>query len=147
VRISLPALGDLDVGWLGVLCLGAGPNKGLVVLPDVGDRVVVALAHQSPAEGVVLGSLFGTVAPPDPGVSGNAVQRWSMHTADGQSIVVDDGEHRIRLENRAGSFVELSPDVLRLHATTDLMIDAPGHAMTVRAASIDFEHAPLPIAL
>ncbi|MFC7483978.1 hypothetical protein ACFQX7_33585 [Luedemannella flava] len=67
-----------------------------------------------------------------------------MRTAAGQSIVVDDDGHSLRLENRAGSYVELTPDTLRLHAAGDLVIDAPGRAMTLRAASVDFEHAPLP---
>lgn len=144
VRVRLPALGDCDAGWLGVLCPGAGPAKGLVALPDVGDTVLVALPHQSPADGVVLGGLFGATAPPDAGIKGNAVRRWSMRTAAGQSIVVDDAEHSLRLENKAGSYVELTPDTLRLHAAGDLVIDAPGKAMTLRAASVDFEHAPIP---
>jgi uncharacterized protein involved in type VI secretion and phage assembly len=145
VRVSLPALGDVDVGWLGVLCPGAGPGRGLVALPDRGDAVLVALPHQSPADAVVLGSVYGTTTPPDTGVTGDAVRRWSLRTADGQSIVVDDADHKVRVENRAGSYVELAPGTVRLHATTDLVIDAPGHGLTIRAASVDFEHAPLPI--
>jgi len=141
VRVAMAACADLDLGWLGVVCPGAGRGKGLVALPDVGDAVVVALPHGSPAEGLVLGSLYGTVEPPDPGVDGSAVRRWSLRTADGQSIVVDDAKHLLRLENRAGSYVELAPDLVRLHAATDLTIDAPGQAITMRASSIDFEHA------
>src|SRR5690606_4573565 len=30
VRVSLPALGDVDAGWLAVLCPGAGPDRGIV---------------------------------------------------------------------------------------------------------------------
>jgi phage baseplate assembly protein gpV len=142
--VSLPALGDVDAGWLGVLCPGAGPGRGIVALPDRDDTVLVALPHQSPADAVVLGSVYGTTAPPDPGVEGGAVRRWSLHTAEGESIVVDRGEHRIRLADGAGSYVELAPDTVRIHASTALVIDAPGHAITIRAASVDFEHAPLP---
>jgi phage protein D/phage baseplate assembly protein gpV len=145
VRVGLPALGDVDVGWLGVLCPGAGHGRGLVALPDSGDTVLVALPHHSPADAVVLGSVYGTTKPPDPGVDGGAVRRWSLRTADGQAIVVDDAQHTVRVENRAGSYVELAPGTVRLHATTDLVIDAPGHGLTIRAATVDFEHAPLPI--
>jgi len=143
VRVSLPALGDVDVGWLGVLCPGAGPGRGFVALPYPGDSVLVVLPHQSPADAIVLGSVYGTTKPPDPGVDGDAVRRWSLHTGDGQSIVVDDGEHRIRIADRAGSYVELAPDTVRLHAETDLVIDAPGKSMKIRASSVDFEHAPV----
>jgi phage protein D/phage baseplate assembly protein gpV len=141
VRVSLPALGDLDVGWLGVLCPGAGPDRGLVALPDVGDTVAVALPQQQPAAGVVLGSLYGTVPPPDSGVESGRVRRWSMRTAGGQSLVVDDAGERVQVENRAGSRVELGPDLLRLHAATDLVIEAPGKAITIRARSVDFDRA------
>jgi phage protein D/phage baseplate assembly protein gpV len=144
VRVSLPALGDVDVGWLAVLCPGAGPGRGVVALPDRDDTVLVALPHQSPADGVVLGSLYGTTKPPDPGVVGGAVRRWSLHTARGQAIVVDDEERLVRVTNHGGSYLELAPGAVRLHAATDLLIDAPGQAMTIRAASVDFEHAPVP---
>jgi phage baseplate assembly protein gpV len=141
VRVCLPALGDLDVGWLGVLCPGAGRGRGLVALPDVDDTVAVALPHAAPEQGVVLGALFGTIVPPDPGVSGSSVARWSLRTDDGQSIVVDDDAHSVRVEDKAGSFVELAPGTVRLHAEEDLVIEAPGGAITVRARSVDFEQA------
>jgi uncharacterized protein involved in type VI secretion and phage assembly len=144
VRVALPGYGDPDAGWLGVLCPGAGRNRGLVLLPDTGDTVLVALPHGVPAGGVVLGSLYGTVPPPDAGVRDGAVRRWSLHTADGQSLVVDDAEHSIRLRDRNGSFVELTPALVRLHANADLTLEAPGHAVTVRAATVDFVNATEP---
>jgi uncharacterized protein involved in type VI secretion and phage assembly len=141
VRVRLPAYGGLDAGWLPVLCQGAGPGRGLVVLPDVADSVLVALPHRSPLSGVVLGSLYGTVAPPDPGVAGGAVRRWSMRTAGGQAVIVDDAEDTVQVRNGAGSVIELGPDLLRLSAATDLVLEAPGHRLTVRARSVDFEQA------
>jgi phage protein D/phage baseplate assembly protein gpV len=141
VRVSLPAHGDLDVGWLAVVCPGAGTDKGIVALPDVDDTVLVILPHGVPAEGIVLGGLFGTAPPHDPGVVDGAVRRWSLRTPGGQSIVIDDEGRRVRLEDRAGSFVELAPDLVRLHAATDLVVEAPGRAITVRARSVDFVQA------
>jgi phage baseplate assembly protein gpV len=141
VRVSLPAFGDLDVGWLGVLCPGAGSGRGLLALPDVDDTVAVALPHGAPEEGLVLGALFGTIAPPDPGVAGGAVVRWSLRTKDGQSIVVDDDKHSLKVEDRAGSFVELAPGTVKVHADADLVLEAPGGGITIRARSVDFEQA------
>ncbi|WP_432826873.1 phage baseplate assembly protein V [Dactylosporangium sp. CA-092794] len=144
VRVALGAHGGLDLGWLAVLVPGAGAGRGLVVLPDVGDPVVVALPHEATADAVVLGGLFGTTPAPDAaGVSGGGVRRWSMRSAAGQSVVVDDERRSLRLQNAAGSYVELTPDLLRLHAETDLLLDAPGRGITVRAATVDFEHSPL----
>ncbi|HET8641182.1 MAG TPA: contractile injection system protein, VgrG/Pvc8 family [Pseudonocardiaceae bacterium] len=144
VEVSLPAHADADVGWLGVVCPGAGRGKGLVALPDVDDTVLVAMPHGGPVGGLVLGSLYGAVEPPDPGVEGGKVKRWNLHTADGHSITIDDAEHRIRITDKTGSRLELAPGRVLLHAATDLTIQAPGKAITVRAKTIDFVHAPEP---
>ncbi|GAA4468842.1 phage baseplate assembly protein V [Phytohabitans houttuyneae] len=144
VKVRLPALGDLDAGWLGVLCPGAGPDRGLVALPDVDDTVLVALPHGEPAAGIVLGGLYGAVEPPDPGIDGGRVRRWSMRTAGGQSLLVDDAEQSLILRNKAGSRVELGDGEVRLHAAGDLVIQAPGRGITIRAATVDFVHAPVP---
>jgi phage baseplate assembly protein gpV len=143
VRVTLPALGDLDAGWLAVVCPGAGQGRGIVALPDVDDTVLVLLPHGEPTAGLILGSLYGTIEPPDSaGIDGGRVKRWSLITAEGQSIVVDNGGKKLRLANDVGSFLELTPDRLTLHAATDLVLEAPGRAMTIRAANIDFQHAP-----
>lgn len=140
VRVSLPAHGDADAGWLGVLCPGAGSGRGLVMLPDRGDTVLVAFAH-GPDAGVVLGSLYGAVEPFDPGVDGGGVRRWSLRSARGQSVTVDDAADRVTVADRAGSVLELAPGQVTLHAATDLVIQAPGRSIRVRARTVDFEHA------
>ncbi|WP_142239340.1 phage baseplate assembly protein V [Mycobacterium sp. ST-F2] len=137
VQVCLPAYGDPDVGWLAVLCAGAGKKRGLVVLPDVGDTVLVALSH-GPVGGVVLGGLFGGEEPPDAGVDGGKVKRWSLHTDDGQRIVVDDGAHMITVANRGGSTLSLAPGKVTLHAETDLDITAPGKTITIKAKAVEF---------
>ncbi|GAA3453887.1 phage baseplate assembly protein V [Dactylosporangium matsuzakiense] len=147
VRVTLGAVAGLDLGWLPVLAPGAGAGRGLVVLPDVGDAVLVALPQDAHGAAIVLGSLFGAAAAPDgAGVSGGRVRRWSLRTAAGQSVVVDDEHKSLRLQNDAGSYVELGPDLLRLHAATDLVLEAPGHGITVKASSVDFEHSIVDIA-
>ncbi|MFJ6194630.1 phage baseplate assembly protein V [Micromonospora sp. NPDC092111] len=141
VRVTLPAYGDLDAGWLAVLCPGAGRDKGIVALPDPDDTVLVALPGGEPASGVVLGSLFGTVPPYDAGIADGRSGRWSVRTGSGQTIVVDDAARTVRLATDGGSFLELSPELTTLHAATDLVLSAPGRAMVVRARSVDFLHA------
>ncbi|MBW4701424.1 phage baseplate assembly protein V [Micromonospora sp. RL09-050-HVF-A] len=141
VRVRLPGYGDLDAGWLAVLCPGAGRDKGIVALPDPDDTVLLALPGGEPVSGVVLGSLFGVVAPYDTGVADGRAGRWSVRTGSGQTIVVDDAARTVRLATDAGSFLELTPELTTLHAATDLVLSAPGRAMVVRARSVDFLHA------
>jgi phage protein D/phage baseplate assembly protein gpV len=139
VRVSFPAYGDVESDWLGVVVPGAGGDRGIVALPDVGDRVLVAFAHEDPATGVIVGGLYGTGGPPDPGVAGAAVRRFSMRTSGGQWITLDDENRKLRLEDVTGSSVELSPDRVTVHAAVDLTIEAPGRAVVIRANSVDFE--------
>ncbi len=142
VRISLPGHGNLDAGWFGVVCPAAGADKGIVALPGVDDTVLVALPHGEPAAGVVLGGLYGTVRPPDSGVIDGAVRRWSLRTPEGLSIILDDAAQQLRVADRTGSFVDLSPELVRVHAeAADLVIEAPGRTLTLRAKAVEFQQA------
>ncbi|MFI7426319.1 phage baseplate assembly protein V [Micromonospora sp. NPDC049836] len=141
-RVTLPAYGDLDAGWLAVVCPGAGRGRGIVALPDPDDTVLVALPGGEPAAGVVLGSLFGTIEPYDAGIVAGRSRRWSMRTGTGQSIVIDDDGRTLRMATDEGSFVELRPGLTTVHAAGDLVLSAPGRAMVVRARTVDFQHAP-----
>ncbi|MHC4954367.1 MAG: phage baseplate assembly protein V [Planctomycetota bacterium] len=139
VRVSLPIYDDAETDWLGVLVPGAGDDKGLIVMPDVGDSVLVLFAGGDPADSVVLGGLYGERSPPDTGVDGGAVRRYTFVTPGGQRVVLDDEEKTVRLENSDDSFVELTPGKCRVHSSRDLTIEAPGKKLTLRASRIDME--------
>jgi phage protein D/phage baseplate assembly protein gpV len=141
VCVKLPTYEDVETDWMGVLCAGAGPDKGLIILPDVGDRVLVLFAREDPGEGIVLGGLYGTQKPPDSGVDGGSVRRYTLRTAGGHLVRFDDASRTIRVEDGSHSYVELSPDRVRLHASVDLDIEAPGRSVTIRGKTIDFESA------
>jgi phage baseplate assembly protein gpV len=141
VQVSLPAYEDVETGWLNVLCLGGGASKGIIALPNVGDRILLLLAHGDPAAAIVLGGLYGMDGIPDSGVEGNATRRFTFVTHGGQRVQLDDQHNTLRLENGAGSFVELAPGKVRLNAHADLEIAAAGHTVTIRGKAIDFEEA------
>jgi uncharacterized protein involved in type VI secretion and phage assembly len=139
VRVSLPTYGNIETDWMGVLSATAGAGKGLMVLPDIGDSVLVLLAHEDPGQGIILGSLYGSQEPPDAGIADGGVRRYTLLTPGGQRIRLDDTRQTIRLENSAGSYYELSPDKVQIHATVDLEIEAPGQRVIIRGKTIDFE--------
>ena len=138
VKVSLPPLGELETEWMAVLTAGAGPGKGMVALPDVGDHVLVVFPHGVPAAGVVLGSLYGPDAPFDTGIEAGQVARFTLATPGGQRAELDDSRRMVRLRTSDGSYVELSPLGLVVYATTDMTISAPGKAITIEAQKIDF---------
>ncbi|HKQ79235.1 MAG TPA: phage baseplate assembly protein V [Blastocatellia bacterium] len=139
IQVSLPAFGDVETDWIGVLSAGAGGGKGLVMIPDVGDNVLVLCAQGDPAQGIVLGGLFGAKGLPDEVFAGGEVRRFTFLSPGGQGIRLDDSDKSIRLENSEGSFVELLPNKAKLHAATDLEIEAPGKSIIIRGAKIDFQ--------
>ena len=139
VRVSLLTYGNVETDWMGVLSAGAGVGKGFMTLPDIGDHVLVLFAHEYPGQGVVLGGLYGVQEPPDVGIDGGVVRRYTLLTPGGQRIRLDDGQQTIRLENSGGSYCELSPQKVRVHAAVDLEIEAPGQRVVIRGKNIDFE--------
>ncbi|MBI5667947.1 MAG: type IV secretion protein Rhs [Chloroflexi bacterium] len=139
VRVSLPTYGGVETGWMSTVSVGAGAGKGLMAQPDVDDLVLVLFADDDPGQGVIIGSLYGVNGPPDVGIEGGIVRRYTLLTPGGQRIRLDDTHNIIRVENKDGSYVELAPQKVRVHAATDLDIEAPGKTVTVRAQAINFE--------
>ena len=141
VRVKFPAYGDVESDWLGAATPGAGSDRGIVALSDVGDHVLVVFPHEDPATGIVVGGLYGTGGPPDPGVAGAAVQRFTLRTSGGQHVALDDEHKKLRLEDVTGSSIELAPGGVKLHSAVNLTIEAPGRAIVIRAKSVDFQQA------
>ncbi len=65
VRVQYPALGpDAESAWARVLTPSAGNARGLLMLPVVGEEVLVGFEHEDTTRPYVLGSLFGGVDKP-----------------------------------------------------------------------------------
>lgn len=138
IRCALPGYDNVETDWMQVVAPAAGVNKGLAALPDVDDNVLVLCMRHNPAQGVVLGGIFGPFAPYDSGVDGGRVQRYSWRTPNGHLVVLDDTAKTLRVADSHGSFVEMTPDLVRFFANTDLEMSAPGRAITIQADTIDF---------
>ncbi len=139
VRVALSAYERVETDWINVVSVGAGAGKGLMIQPDVNDGVLVLLAHEDPAQAVVVGGLYGASGTPDTGIEGGAVKRYTLLTPGNQRVTLDDSGQVIRLENSDGSAIELSPQRVTIHAARDLQIEAPGKAIVIRGNTIDFQ--------
>jgi phage baseplate assembly protein gpV len=142
VRVRLVAYPDVVTDWAPVLLAAAGADKGVVALPDEGDTVLVLLPAGDPVHAVVLGALLGAQATHDAGDAGPRGARYSLRTRDGQRVLLDGHARSVTLTDGHGSVVELGPDLVRVTAATDLLIEAPGRGVTLRARTVDFEEAP-----
>lgn len=141
VRVMFPTFDNIESEWLQVMSPGAGAGKGLMIVPEVDDVVLVLFAHGLPGQAIVLGGLYGLDGPVDPGIHEDRVSRYTMRTRGGQLIRLDDDERSLTLETADGNRVQLTPDLFSLVAATDLDIAAPGKRISIRGEQIDFERS------
>jgi Rhs element Vgr protein len=82
VRVQFPALGaDTESAWARVATVSAGKERGLLMLPVVGEEVLVGFEHGDTTRPYVLGSLFnGRDQPGDK----------LLHDQDGSFVVRSD---------------------------------------------------------
>jgi uncharacterized protein involved in type VI secretion and phage assembly len=67
VRVKYPTLSDSEESaWARIVTPGAGQNKGLVMLPELDDEVVVAFEGGDTRRPLIIGSLFNGRAKPSP---------------------------------------------------------------------------------
>jgi phage baseplate assembly protein gpV len=138
VKVALPTMNSIESDWMFVVCPGGGTGKGLIVMPDVDDQVLVLFVDRDAAQGIVLGGLCAGANPPDFGVIDGSIMRYNVCTRGGHKVRLDDQHKLLRVEDASGSFVELAPDKVTLHAQCDLEISAPGHQIVIQGSHIDF---------
>jgi uncharacterized protein involved in type VI secretion and phage assembly len=114
VSVSLATASDLaKSSWARVLGLGAGAGRGQVVLPEVGDEVLVGFEDDDVCRPVVLGGLFGqrSTVPGAPVQRGKVLTRaltsrrgHILELSDGDApdvqhvlLALEGGKHRLRL--------------------------------------------------
>lgn len=137
-KVTLPGFADAEASWLQTVVAGAGKKKGVGILPEPGDDVLVVLPDGDLAHGFVLGGLYGTRTPP-PGLRGRGERPFVIRTGAGQTLELSGKGSTARLSTRNGSLIEFSGDKGRLAVAGDLTIEAPGKRIVIRADSIDFE--------
>ncbi len=97
VRVKYPALGDQTEGWWApVVAPNAGSSRGLLMLPQVGDEVVIGFEHDDVQHPYVLGSIWNGAATPgsdlalqDGSFSLQSDQKIQMHAKDVITIKSD----------------------------------------------------------
>jgi phage protein D len=97
VKVKFPALGDnVESYWCRLASTMAGPTRGIAMLPEANDEVVVAFVNGDPNHGVVIGSVWnGSDKLPKPLgqlVTGGATIRRVIKSRKGHEILIDDTE-------------------------------------------------------
>lgn len=108
VKLKYPWLSDdFETGWSRVVQVGAGPERGLLWYPEVGDEVLVDYLDADETLPVVVGGMFnGSDAAPFSGLDDQGdgkIDKRGMRTRVGHEVYLDDTAGEERIEIRTGN--------------------------------------------
>lgn len=157
VKVKLPVVSDTEEStWARVMAPGAGKERGLHLMPDVGDEVLVAFLGGDTRFPVVLGGLWNQKAVPptaDP-VKGDAVKTRSIKLASGAEIAFTEGpaadavvairhadketalvfdKDGVKLTSKDGTKISIKVGKASLELAADGAITVKGGAVTIKA--------------
>ena len=150
VRVRIPALPDLDgngyEAWARLATFMAGNNRGAWFIPDVDDEVLVAFEAGNPDRPYVVGALWnGQDAPPEQmdGAGDNNLKtirsrqgivitlddtdgavKLHMETPGGHSVVLDDGDRSVTIQDSSGNSVKLETSGVTVTANAKVTVNA-----------------------
>lgn len=85
--------------WARVAVPFAGSGRGALLIPDVGDEVLVTFVNGDPRLPVVVGGLWNGAATPPEQFSGDRVDRWTFTGKQGTRVAI--------VEEQSGALIEL----------------------------------------
>ncbi|MCU1593830.1 MAG: hypothetical protein JWO12_1222 [Frankiales bacterium] len=157
VKVKFPGLSNTtESGWARVVTLGGGAKRGLVVLPETEDEVLVGFENGDRRQPVVLGGLFGDKSSiPLWDVKGGKVEGRRLTSRLGHVVELKDGEaaaeqhvllqlagekHRIRLGKDACDIEVPSgvPFSIKVGDNASMTFDASGN-LKVKAVNISLD--------
>jgi uncharacterized protein involved in type VI secretion and phage assembly len=155
-KVKVPRLDDtFESDWLRVVQLGAGADRGAVVLPEVDDEVVVAFEHGDLRRGYVLGGVYNGKDKPSAAAHGGAVgsdgrvEKRSFTSRKGHFLLVSDADgdefvqastkeasYSLKLAKDAdgGAVLVASDNLVKIDAKGDVTVSSRGK---VRIEAVD----------
>ncbi|MBU4216202.1 MAG: VgrG-related protein [Actinobacteria bacterium] len=147
VKLQFPWMSeDAESNWTRVVGAGAGPDAGFLIVPEVGDEVLVAFEQGSFNRPYVLGGLWnGQQALPPTAASGNEkplVRSW--HSRTGHHITVyDNADNKIEIITSGGQMLVLDDANQRITITSSsgmtLTFDDGGGKFSIEGNQIEIK--------
>jgi len=163
VKLKFPWMSDdSESNWARVMGIGAGPETGYFVLPEVGDEVLVAFAHGNFDQPYVLGGLWNgkDKIPPEaaaaPAGEMPKVRTWHARsgariaiydtrdkkieivTADGRSVTLDDQNRTITVKT-SGVKIELKDSAISVESQGEVSLKAQSNLKIEASGNIDIK--------
>lgn len=160
VKIQLPWLSDsYESWWARPVFTGGGPKRGLIVLPEVGDEVLVAFGQDDIQQPYIVGGLYNGKDLPDKAwgehIDGGtgAVKRRAWTSRTGMSVEflesgteqrltvsTNSGAQKVSLLQTAGKGIEIiSEGPVKITGKQDVEVSTGTGNMKVKGTSITIE--------
>ena len=120
VRVKFPHLDETESDWCSVVAPMGGPERGFVMLPEVGDNVLVGFEHGDPLRGFILGSIWNQTQkiPPGDGKATDNNLRF-IRSRSGHVVRLDDTKGKEKIE------------IIDKTAQQSIVIDSAANTITV----------------
>ncbi|MCL1848310.1 MAG: phage baseplate assembly protein V [Clostridiales bacterium] len=130
VKIALPALPEGPELWARVVSPIAGEDRGLCLLPEIEDEVLVAFTQGELSSAYILGGLWGKQKPPPEGLGGseNNLKMWRTRSGNTMTFDDKDGEEKIIITDKEENtiMIETSENRITVKAKKKIVIQADG---------------------
>lgn len=125
VQVHIPTFPDLDP-WARVVCVGAGPGRGLMWIPQIEDEVLVALNQNDARDAYVIGGLWSTLNRPPATIPTDFMTKRILQTgmADspvGHSIEFDDALQSVKITTSTQQQITLDPTKIKISTPEGLL--------------------------
>lgn len=145
IKIKLPFVKDSEEGiWARVATVDAGTNRGTVILPEIGDEVIVGFIQEDPRFAIVLGMLHSkkNTRPTDlQAKDDNHIKGWvtrsemkmlfdddkkifSLLTPGGYSLIIDEDAKKIEIKDANSNQITMSDSGIEINSYKDLILKA-----------------------
>jgi phage baseplate assembly protein V len=126
VRVKFPHLEEIPSDWCSVVSPMGGPERGFVMLPEVGDNVLVGFEHGDTLRGFVLGSIWNK-SQKTPAGDGNAKENnlRFIRSRSGHVVRLDDTKGKEKIE------------IIDKTKKQSIVIDSAANAITVTTEAGD----------
>lgn len=163
VKLKFPWLDDQQESfWARLAAPGAGKERGLYLLPEVNDEVLVAFEHGDISRPYVVGGLWnGRDAPPATALAGNEVQTRilktrlghmielkdeagsggviTLKTKSGHTLAISDSDRAVTIRSQAGNEVAISDSgrSVSISSQGSISLESPGGKLIISESGVE----------
>lgn len=145
VKVRFPWLSDdNESAWARIATPMAGNNRGLYVLPEVDDEVLVVFEQGDPRYPFILGALWNAKdAPPTTNGDGKNNLRL-LQSRSGHQIRLndEDGKETIEIIDKTGKnkvVLDTAKNAIAITSNKDITLSAPQGTIKLEAQSLEFK--------